>query len=77
MKKKYFGVSEFFFTILIVKTLLISWNRGSQAKSVGGGRLEEFLQRPEAHPHTLVLVTAFPHLPRQPPLGTITFPQAK
>lgn len=36
MKKKYFGVSEFFFTILIVKTLLISWNRGSQAKSVGG-----------------------------------------
>ena len=35
MKKKYFGVSEFFFTILIVKTLLISWNRGSQAK--GGG----------------------------------------
>lgn len=75
MKKKYFGVSEFFFTILIVKTLLISWNRGSQAK--GGGVLEEFLQRPEAHPHTLVLVTAFPHLPCQPPLGTISFPQAK
>lgn len=73
MKKKYFGVREVFFTTLIVKTLLISWNRGSQAK----GGLEEFLQRPEAHPHTLVLATAFPHLPRQPPLGTITFPQAE
>lgn len=36
MKKKYFGVREVFFTTLIVKTLLISWNRGSQAK--GGVR---------------------------------------
>lgn len=32
MKEKYSGVSEFFFTTLIVKTLLISWNRGSQEK---------------------------------------------
>lgn len=32
MKEKYFRVSEFFFSTLIVKTLLISWNRGSQVK---------------------------------------------